>query len=171
MCSVCSGRRYIFRFLLYFSHFISFILIPARPLFLVHDSSHFPQSHPHFIHFLISPPSFLSYLFSASAFLFLSIILFPPLLSCRNLVESVLLWTTKDGDHQPRPADHDQRGHHPALWLGARAEWGLEAPRCRMDHRLQEHVRLSQVSHPSSTCCFISHGVLFWDQVIKVSHY
>lgn len=51
-------------------------------------------------------------------------------------MESVVLRAPEDGDHQPRPADHDQRGHHPALRLGARAQRGLEATRCRVDHRL-----------------------------------
>lgn len=77
----------------------------------------------------------------------------------RNPVEPVILRTPEDGDHQPRPADHDQRGHHPPLGVGARAKRGLEAPRCRVDHRLQEHLRLPQVgltqkwfTHESSSC-------------------
>lgn len=145
-------------------------LIPARPLFLllIRHSSHFTQSLPRLLHLLsrsayLPHHSSLPYLDSLSAFLFLPLILFssfffPP--SCRNLVEPVLLRASEDGDHQPRPADHDQRGHHPSLRLGARAQRGLQAPRCRVDHRLQEHVRLSQVSSPvrRSACFYFGRG-------------
>lgn len=72
-------------------------------------------------------------------------IFLPSVLPCRNLVESVILWTPEDGDHQPRPANPDQRGDNPPLGLGAWAQWGLKAAWCRVDHRVQEHLRLSQV--------------------------
>lgn len=82
-------------------------------------------------------------------------------------MEPVILRTPEDGDHQPRPADHDQRGHHPPLGVGARAKRGLEAPRCRVDHRLQEHLRLPQVgltqkwfTHSENIVSKFSHGVL-----------
>lgn len=70
----------------------------------------------------------------------------------RNAVEPVILWAPEDGDHQPWPADHDQRGHHPPLGLGAWTQRGLEAAGCRVDHGVQKHIRLPQVEfHHLST--------------------
>lgn len=141
-------------------------LIPARSLLLLPWFFSFhsipPTSSSPLFSVCLSPLSFLaplSWLCFSLAISTHNPFFFPSF--CRNLVESVLLWTAEDGDHQPRPADHDQRGHHPPLGLGARAQRGLEAPWCRVDHRLQEHVRLSQVVHPSSTFCFIRHGFYF----------
>lgn len=60
-------------------------------------------------------------------------------------MELVFVRAVEDGDHKPRPADHDQRGDHPALRLGGRAQRGLETQGCPVDHRLQEHIRMPSV--------------------------
>lgn len=44
-------------------------------------------------------------------------------------MEFILLRAPEDGHHQPWSADPDQRGDHPPLGLGERAQRGLEAPR------------------------------------------
>lgn len=64
-------------------------------------------------------------------------------------MEFVLLRAPEDGDHQPRAADADQRGDHPALGLGERAQRGLQAARRRVDNGLQEHLWLPEVRHSS----------------------
>lgn len=101
---------------------------------------------------LFSNHHFLPLIFALICLSFSFSFFYPSCAICRNAVESVLLRTPEDGDHQPRPADHDQRGHHPPLGVGARAERGLEAPRRRVDHRLQEHLRLPQVGFAPKTC-------------------
>lgn len=60
-------------------------------------------------------------------------------------MEFILLRAPEDGDHQPRSADADQRGDHPSLGLGERAQRGLEAARRRVDDGLQEHLGLPAV--------------------------
>lgn len=103
-----------------------------------------------------------------SIFFFYFFFLIPPPAPVlgRNPVEPVVLRAPEDGDHQPRPADDDQRGHHPPLGVGARAQRGLEAARRRVDHRLQEHLGLPQVTlhcHRLISGCLITWVVAHCD--------
>lgn len=79
--------------------------------------------------------------------------------SCRHPVELVLLRAPEDGHHQPRPADAHQRGDHTPFRLGERAQWGLEASRCRVDNCLQEHFWLLTVRQKCGVLIFSLHPV------------
>lgn len=60
-------------------------------------------------------------------------------------MEPLLTRAAEDGRHQPRPPDTHRRDHNPTLRLEKGLGGGLQAAECRMDHRLQEHVRMSEV--------------------------
>lgn len=71
----------------------------------------------------------------------------------RHAVEPLLTRAAEDGRHQPGPPDAHRRDHNPALGLEEGLCGGLQAAERRMDHRLQEHVRVSEVRPSAPVVC------------------
>lgn len=80
---------------------------------------------------------------SDSLFYFYSLpIIFPS----RHSVEPLLTWAAEDGSHQQRASNTDQWDNHPTLRLEERLSRPLQTAECWVDHSLQEHIWMSEVT-------------------------
>ncbi len=65
---------------------------------------------------------------------------------CRHSLEPLLTWTAEDDRHQQRPPNSDRWDHHPTLGLEERLSRPFQTAERRVDHGLQEHLWMSEVT-------------------------
>lgn len=64
----------------------------------------------------------------------------------RHSVEPLLTWAAEDDGHQQRASNTDWWDHHPTLRLEERLSWPLQTAECWVDHGLQEHLWMFEVT-------------------------
>ena len=61
-------------------------------------------------------------------------------------MEPLLTWATEDDSHQQRASNTDWWDYHPTLGLEERLRWPLQTAERWVDHSLQEHQWMSEVT-------------------------